>query len=193
MFTTNISVEEKIEKINKINLEPIMVKLMDKKDGKGWTLTQTLKVEKWYKRFLILCLKYPKQSIVPNGAIDDFWHYHILDTQKYAEDCQNTFGYFLHHFPYFGMRGAEDALNLENSFEATTQLYKKEFGESLTELSGIFKSKNFKNSSKCDGSSGGANDCGSSGASCTTSKCESGPFTSNFSIRPTLESIGKVA
>lgn len=65
--------------------------------------------------------------------IDDFWHLHILDTQKYAEDCQVIFGYFLHHFPYFGMRGEEDAKNLSDSWEETCNLYQNRFG-SLSEL-----------------------------------------------------------
>jgi hypothetical protein len=60
--------------------------------------------------------------------VDKFWHGHILDTLKYAEDCDVIFGRFLHHFPYFGMRGAEDAANLARAGEVTQRLYLQEFG-----------------------------------------------------------------
>jgi hypothetical protein len=65
--------------------------------------------------------------------VDKFWHGHILDTMKYAEDCQRVFGYFLHHFPYFGMRDAEDAANLANAAATTRRLYEQEFGAGKAE------------------------------------------------------------
>ncbi|MCX7069356.1 MAG: hypothetical protein NTW85_16940 [Methylococcales bacterium] len=58
----------------------------------------------------------------------------ILDTQKYQEDCELLFGYFLHHFPYFGMRGKEDEENLKMAWTETRQLYKTRFGELPTDL-----------------------------------------------------------
>lgn len=114
--------------IASLNLDPIKIKLMDKKEGKGWTRAQADNAEIAYKQFLQLNLKYPGKSIVPTATCDTFWHAHILDTQKYAEDCQKIFGYFLHHFPYFGMRGEEDAANLKTAFEETKALYASEFG-----------------------------------------------------------------
>ena len=61
-----------------------------------------------YRRFLTLMKKYPHEQTSPLVDVDMFWHYHILDTMKYAADCEAVFGYFLHHFPYVGMRGEED-------------------------------------------------------------------------------------
>ena len=46
---------------------------------------------------------------------------------KYVEDCDNLVGYFLHHYPYFGMNGERDAQNLSDAFKETKQLYKKHF------------------------------------------------------------------
>ncbi len=124
--------------INQLDLGPIKVKLMEREEGEGWSLDQVNTVEKWYKRFLLLNLKYPSASIVPNAEIDTFWHYHILDTQKYAEDCGAIFGRFLHHFPYFGMRGAEDAKNLERDFGSTEELFLAEFGEPIGQMRAAF-------------------------------------------------------
>jgi hypothetical protein len=41
--------------------------------------------------------------------VDEIWHQHILDTHAYHRDCDAIFGSYLHHFPYFGMRGDADA------------------------------------------------------------------------------------
>src|SRR5439155_1429263 len=38
----------------------------------------------------------------------------------------------LHHFPYFGMRGEEDAANLAEAGNTTNRLYEKEFGEGVS-------------------------------------------------------------
>lgn len=115
--------------IDKLDLDCIKIKLMDSKEGKGWTREQADRVERQYKRFLFMAATMD-QPFVPTDDIDEFWHTHILDTQKYTEDCQNVFGYFLHHFPYFGMRGEEDAANLRSLFEASCHAYEIEYGES---------------------------------------------------------------
>ena len=119
--------------IAKLDLEPIMVKLMDKEEGEGWTLEQVMRAARRYRQFLSLAAKYPDRVIVPTGEIDEFWHAHILDTEKYAEDCERIFGSILHHFPYFGMRCAQDLVDLRNAFNATVTLFFEEFGEMIVD------------------------------------------------------------
>lgn len=120
--------------IEQLDLEPIMVKIMDKEEGLGWSLEFTKKVAQEYKKYLELCLKYPDEALVPSKYVDDFWHFHILDTIKYADDCQKIFGYFLHHFPYFGMRGKDDEKNLKKAWENSCNLYTRHFGEMDKEI-----------------------------------------------------------
>lgn len=115
--------------INALDLEPIIVKLMDKDEGKGWSLEFAVSAAQEYKKFLMLCYMYPEEAIVPSDVVDDFWHYHILDTQKYFDDCDAVFGSYLHHFPYFGMRGDSDAKNLSNAWQSSCGLYAKHFGD----------------------------------------------------------------
>ena len=124
-------VEEIVAAIQALDLEPIKFKLMDTEEGQGWPREYVEQMAIAYKRFLTLSVKYPEETIAPSKDVDKFWHGHILDTMKYAEDCQNVFGYFVHHFPYFGMRGEEDAANLAEAGKATNRLYEKEFGETL--------------------------------------------------------------
>lgn len=120
--------EQMTEAVFALDLDPIKFKLMDAKEGHGWTREEADRHELEYRRFLALVAKYPEEAITPDTNVDKFWHGHILDTMKYAEDCEQVFGYFLHHFPYFGMRGDEDAANLAEAAAKTRSLYQQEFG-----------------------------------------------------------------
>jgi hypothetical protein len=116
--------------IDSLDLDPIKFKLMDTHDGEGWSREKADAVEVEYRRFLLLNRLHSAnpQAIVPSRDVDDFWHYHILDTMKYARDCDAVFGRFLHHFPYFGLRGEEDARKLAEATATTRELYRQAFG-----------------------------------------------------------------
>jgi hypothetical protein len=116
-----------MDDIDEIDFTMIKLKLQDSEEGRGWTKEKSNEAEIEYKRFLALKRAYPEKDIVPHRDIDVFWHQHILDTAKYAEGCEELFGYFLHHYPYFGMNGKQDAQNLTDAFEETKQLYKRHF------------------------------------------------------------------
>ena len=113
-----------------LDLDPIKVKLMRHDDGKGWTREQADAVEVEYRRFLYLMKMFPHEPTAPLVDVDTFWHYHILDTMKYAADCDEVFGYFLHHFPYVGLRGKEDEQALVGMGQRMQVLYEQTFGES---------------------------------------------------------------
>ncbi len=136
-MTTNnyASVKERIEVLD---LEPIKFKMAKEH---GYAPAQIEVLERWYKRFLFLTFKYKNEPTVVAEAIDAFWHQHILDTRKYAADCAAVFGEFLHHFPYFGLRGEDDARALRAAYMATLQRMREEYGDTpereLGELTGI--------------------------------------------------------
>lgn len=120
--------------LSTLDLEPLMVKAIDGEEGYGWGFEQVQAIAQEYKRYLTLCMLHPDEAIVPSTYVDDFWHLHILDTQKYAEDCNEYLGYFLHHFPYFGMRGEQDRKNLDAAWTRTLQLYESTFGEKASQI-----------------------------------------------------------
>src|SRR5437763_7529079 len=95
------SVEQVLAGIQALDLDGIKLKLMDAEEGQGWSREYADRVEIAYRRFLALMAKYPEETIAPTKDVDKFWHGHILNTMKYGRDCENVFGYFLHHFPYF--------------------------------------------------------------------------------------------
>jgi len=115
--------------VMQLDLEPIKMKLMHVESGEGWSLEQANAVEKEYRRFLCLMKMYPRESIAPLVDVDTFWHYHILDTMKYAADCEQAFGYFMHHYPYVGLRGGDDEQFRIDSGDRMQRLYEATFGE----------------------------------------------------------------
>lgn len=112
-----------------LDLSPIKNKLMHQASGEGWTEVRTNAVETEYRRFLFLMKKYPNEIAAPSVDVDTFWHYHILDTQKYARDCHALFGFFLHHYPYLGMGDADDAQAQAQAGTRMHTLYQAEFGQ----------------------------------------------------------------
>ncbi|HXK31134.1 MAG TPA: hypothetical protein VJZ94_00030 [Candidatus Paceibacterota bacterium] len=129
-----MNLDERLRHVQDLDLEPIKFKLVHDEDGPRWSITDTDRVEVEYKRFLALNLKNVTdkrvQSIVPTREVDKFWHAHILDTMKYEADCAHCLGFFLHHFPYLGLRGPEDALALQERFRESLEYYHAEFGQS---------------------------------------------------------------
>jgi len=115
------------EKIARIDLTMVGKKLMDPEEGPGWTAEKLAMVEIQYRRFLFLTIT--TADAVPTKDVDAMWHQHILDTRAYARDCQTAFGFFLHHFPYLGMRGPADQALLMTKFQATAATYEQTYGE----------------------------------------------------------------
>jgi len=119
------------EAVRQLDLSAIKTKLMHAASGEGWSQEKTNAVEREYRRFLCLMTTFPDEAITPLVDVDTFWHYHILDTMKYAADCQQAFGYFLHHYPYVGLRGEDDEQFRTDSGERTRRLYEAMFGEAM--------------------------------------------------------------
>jgi hypothetical protein len=117
------------EAIYALDLDQIKSKLMHPDAGEGWSRDKVDAVEEQYRRFLCVMQAFPDEQTSPMVDVDTFWHYHILDTMKYARDCAQAFGYFVHHFPYLGLRGDDDALALEASGDRMAALYEQLFEE----------------------------------------------------------------
>ena len=117
-----------LEALNSIDWGPIAFKLMHPEEGEGRSLEQiTIAIDR-YRKFLLLSHLYPEQSLVPTREIDQVWHCHILDTEKYRQDCQHLFGRFIDHWPYLGLGDQADRQLLQERFEQTQDLFESHFG-----------------------------------------------------------------
>jgi hypothetical protein len=119
-----------LERIGQIDLSKIGKKL-HYDDPVYWSYERIAEAEIAYRRFLALNLLYPGETLAVNRIIDEYWHNHILDTLKYAQDCDLIFGSFLHHYPYFGLPGEEDEGENVPAFAITQRIWQEAFGTSL--------------------------------------------------------------
>lgn len=74
-----------------------------------------------YLCFLQLCKMFPEDKIAAPADIDSVWHAHILDSVYYIADCQDYFGYYLHHDPCIGESD-------KGRTQSTLALYQETFG-----------------------------------------------------------------
>ena len=71
----------------------------------------------------------PNCNLAPTSLMDEVWHFHILDTKRYAVDCKRLFDRFLHHRPSYGPFDSHDEEpNLSDSFDCMMDLYREKFG-----------------------------------------------------------------
>ena len=125
MVATDAPLRSAIARVSQFDFTMLKRKLIEER---GWTSEFCEDVESLYRQFLALNARYPDRKICPTGPVDAFWHAHILDTRAYERDCICVFGEYLHHFPYFGMRGPDDHAALQKNFCESRDLFIKHFG-----------------------------------------------------------------
>ena len=127
MQITQRDVAEMYQAIDELDFGRIKAKLMRGRDG-VIALREVERAEAGYRQFLKLAAKYPDAPIVPSEEVDEFWHMHILDTQRYGADCERIFGYMIHHDPYSGLDGVEDEARHFALAAKSDELAEREFG-----------------------------------------------------------------
>ena len=128
MQSTKRGIAAMCQAIDELDFSRIKAKLMHRREG-VIALRQIERAEAGYRQFLKLAAKYPDAPIVPSEEVDEFWHMHILDTQRYAADCERIFGYMIHHDPYSGLDGAEDEARHLALAAANDEMAAREFGQ----------------------------------------------------------------
>ena len=119
--------DERWTKIAELDLKSVRQKFAFKK-GFWWRLRKSApRVESEYRQFLYLIATNPGKTVVPwSHDLDDFWHEHILNTAKYAIDCNTINGGFIHHNPHL----PEGSPTHTQASDDTREMYKLAFGES---------------------------------------------------------------
>lgn len=132
MQTERIERLEDVRKyIDDIDFSKIKHKMTHRKHGHNWSEEKADYVEQQYKNWLYLRRKYEDEKLPPSVDIDDFWHFHILDTRAYYHDTARIFGYYFHHFPYFEFQNEKEYQALLQEYDNTLRRYKEEYGESI--------------------------------------------------------------
>ena len=89
-------------RIASLDLSDIRKKAMKRH---GWSEEHALFLEGEYRDFLVLLAENLGSTLSPwTNDLDLFWHEHILNTTRYAKDCQAIFGRFIQHDPLIEQR-----------------------------------------------------------------------------------------
>ena len=132
------TLEEAVVYINAMDFHLIQEKLVsgDRLLCRKWSEVEAEIAIQYYRNFLFLNKKYLSDYPVlpPMLEVDEVWHQHILDTHQYEADCHRIFGYYFHHYPYFGVRDDQDFSRLEVAFEVIQHLHELEFGERMVSI-----------------------------------------------------------
>jgi hypothetical protein len=103
-------------------------------DRHGWDRAQTELAVREYRRHLLIRYLHPGLRIAAlNKAGDLLWHEHIIDTEKYRQDCERIFGGVVDHKPFYdepSVPADQDPDILEAG-----RIYEHEFGAGPPELS----------------------------------------------------------
>ena len=92
----------------------------------GWNAAHAQRVLQEYRRFLYLAVR-RRGRVCPSGAVDEAWHTHLLDTQRYFGDfCPQVLGSTLHHVP---SRSRADTTGHQRAYRATLRAYRWAFGQ----------------------------------------------------------------
>ncbi|MPZ46398.1 MAG: hypothetical protein GEV05_24030, partial [Betaproteobacteria bacterium] len=128
---TSKPTHEVIAAIQALDLDSVKSRLMDAELGEGWTREYAERIEAAYRTYLTMLVKHQEHAehIMLSKDVDEFWHTHILQTMKYAADCEAVFGAFLHHNPHVGERTQADLDEREKMADITRALYEQEFGD----------------------------------------------------------------
>ena len=120
-----ITIEQAMARVAELDFTMLKRKLALKKE---WSAELIDEAEQFYRQFLALKMVYPKRTISPTVAIDEFWHAHILDTQAYIADCKALFGRYLHHYPYSGMKDMFELMLSQKLHAEMRELFLQHFG-----------------------------------------------------------------
>lgn len=114
--------------ISQMDFSMMKHNMEDRAGGLEWAPPKCEWAERQYKRWLYIRREYENEPMPPNREIDKFWHEHMLDTRRYFVDSAKIFGYYHHHFPYFGTRGEADAEDLRRAWKNTCRRFRETFG-----------------------------------------------------------------
>lgn len=129
LIVTATQVEEAMQLVNRLDFTDQNATLIS---YHGWDKDKVFATEAIYRKWLVLHKVYDQNiALAPNKQLDEYWHFHILDTQKYMKDCEYVFGRYLHHYPYFGIGDTEAKKDLDVAFQLSRDLFIKHFGHDL--------------------------------------------------------------
>lgn len=130
-------VQDALSEVKKLDFSELKAKMMGPTEvfGENWDLPRYQFALRWYQRMLALVVVYGPPIAPVIKDIDELWHNHILNTEKYHEDCETLFGFYFHHVPCTPATPAEKLEEVMRDYRMTLDHFRQFFGD-FAELKG---------------------------------------------------------
>eukprot|EP01043_Picozoa_sp_COSAG02_P029112 COSAG02_NODE_1797_length_10902_cov_25.030177_8_plen_678_part_00 len=137
-----------------------------------------------YKKFLRLMIDQNNEWFTPSKLVDELWHRHILDSERYMEFCQQVAGEYLHHVPHYGKPHAYH----NPGYATTLKAYETKFGEAPAE--NIWGIMGESGGGGCGGGCGGGSGGGGGGGGGGGTECSEGEKQCWLTLLAALSGVG---
>jgi hypothetical protein len=125
------------QKLDGLDWDLISKNLISSHTQHQWTAEKLQSAINLYKMFLCLHFLFPDIELAPTPEIDRLWHTHILlNTAKYIHDCQQLYGYTLHHYSAVGDKLEMIPQHQQLAFDVTKTLFAEIFGVDILQNCG---------------------------------------------------------
>ena len=127
----------KIDRLAKLNSEDLLfvVRFTHKKmarRGETPTLSEEEAVEALRQYYALPILESPRQRFAISSIVDEYWHWHVLDTRGWRDFCQRVYGRMMHHVP-LDPDNYSNFARVRECYIETRELLLKHFGDAVSE------------------------------------------------------------
>ena len=93
--------EDRLEALSREDLLPVVRFTHKKMARKGETplLSEEEAAAALCQYYALPILEYPRQQFAISSVVDEYWHWHVLDTRGWRDFCQRVYGCMMHHVP----------------------------------------------------------------------------------------------
>lgn len=102
------------------------------KHGEMPVLTEQEAVEALRQYYALPILEYPRQQFTISSVVDEYWHWHLLDTRGWRDFCNRVYGCMMHHVP-LDPDNHVDFTRVRSLYKETRRLLVKHFGTNVNE------------------------------------------------------------
>lgn len=102
-----------------------------KKRGETPVLTEAEAVEALRQYYALPILEFPRQQFAISSVVDEYWHWHVLDTRGWRDFCNRVYGCMMHHVP-LDPDDHVDFTRVRDLYNETRRLLVEHFGASVS-------------------------------------------------------------
>jgi len=102
------------------------------RQGETPVLSEAEAVEALRQYYALPLLEWPRQQFAISSVVDEYWHWHVLNTRGWRDFCNRVYGCMMHHVP-LDPSSHVDFVRVRALYQETRQLLCEHFGNRVNE------------------------------------------------------------